>query len=324
MKQVKLFFAATSLALCCVITNSCSQTTTSSNPTGDAVFIASTPCDDVSKTMLGIPSGTKCELMKWKLTLYQDPKTSVPSAYELTCMYGLPKQGTKDFMEGVGKIELKGKLTIGKGTNESAEAVVYRLNADNSPISLSFLRTDQNILHLLDGHKRLMIGNGAWSDTLNRIDPITTSPAKLGFQAGTSQLITSDSSTVGIFDGRTACNSLLRELNGISAAGCQATKWRLTLYQDPKTHMPTTFQIQTIFVGKGDGRYTNTGKWIVTKGTNTDPGSIVYHLELDSDKIPGSLTFQKADDNILFFLDKNRNLMVGDIVFSFTLNRVKK
>ena len=82
-------------------------------------------------------------------------------------------------MEGTGTIELKGKWTIGKGTNESAEAVVYKLNAGNSPISLSFLKPDQNLLHLLDLDKRLMIGNGAWSYTLNRINPIIASSAKL-------------------------------------------------------------------------------------------------------------------------------------------------
>ena len=68
MKQIKLFFATTLLAVCFVITNSCFQTTISGSLFVPGVFVASTPCDDVSKTMLRIPSGTKCELMKWNLT----------------------------------------------------------------------------------------------------------------------------------------------------------------------------------------------------------------------------------------------------------------
>ena len=41
-------------------------------------------------------------------------------------------------------------------------------------------------------------------------------------------------------------------------------------------------------------------------------------------KPQGSPAFLKADDNILFFLNKDRNLMVGNADFSYTLNRVKK
>ena len=191
-------------------------------------------------------------------------------------------------------------------------------------ISLSFLKPDQNLLHLLDEDNRLMIGNGAWSYTLNRSDPITTSSSKLTSQTTSSPRIATDSPIVGIFDGRTSCSSVLRELNGISAAGCQRTKWRLTLYQDPKTHTPTTFQLLTVYVGKGNSQYTNTGKWSVTQGIKTDPKALVYQLELDRDKAQISLAFLKAYDNILFFLDKNRNLMAGNADFSYTLNRVKK
>jgi hypothetical protein len=172
----------------------------------------------------------------------------------------ITKTGNKRFYGGAETIELKGKLTIDKGTNENAEAVVYTLNAENSPISLSFLQPDQNLLHLLDADKRLMIGNGAWSYTLNRIDQVTPSPTKFSMPTISPPRITTDSLIVGVFDGRTPCNTELRELNGISAAGCQIIKCRLTLYQDIKTHKPTTFQLQTIYVGKGDTRYTSTGK----------------------------------------------------------------
>jgi len=322
MKQVKLFFATTLLAACFVITNSCSQTPLSVSSSFSEVFEASTPCNDVSKTLFGMPSDTKCELMKWNLTLYQDPKTLAPSTYKLICVYGLPKQGTKGFMEGAKTMELNGKWTIVKGINESAGETV-KLNADNSSISLSLLKPDQNLLHLLDGNNHLMVGNGAWSYTLNRINPVIASPAKFTSPTTSSTRLATDSATVGIFDGRTSCHSVLRELNGISAGGCQRTKWRLTLYQDPKTHSPTTFQLKTVYVGKGDSSYTNTGKWIVTQGTKTNPTAIVYQLQLDSDKPLESLAFLKADDNILFFLDENKSVMVGNAEFNYTLNRIK-
>src|SRR5256714_11603581 len=112
MKQVKLL-ATGLLAACFVTTNSCSQTP-SNNSTVLGVFVASTPCNDISKAILKIPPGTKCEEMKWKLTLYQDPKTFAPSTYKLVYVYGMPKQGTRDLMEGAKTIELNGKWGIGK------------------------------------------------------------------------------------------------------------------------------------------------------------------------------------------------------------------
>ena len=63
-------------------------------------------------------------------------------------------------------------------------------------------------------------------------------------------------------------------------------------------------------------------KWTIVRGTKTNPEAVVYQLE--PDKPGGSLSCVKADDNILFFLDKERNLMVGNGDFSYTLNRSDK
>ena len=326
MKQLKLFFATILLTVCFGMT-SCSQTTAPGHSSVAGVFVATTPCDDVSKKLLHIPLENKYDMMKWNLELYQDPGTLTPTTYRLTCKYGLPKQGSRDFMEGAQTIELKGKWIMDKSFSGNTGAVVYTLTADNSPVSLSFLRADTNLLHLLDGDRRLMIGNGAWSYTLNRADPVpstTSIPITIGtIQTTSLPPLSTDSLIVGVFDGRSPCNNNLLELNGISANGCQIIKYRLTLYQDITTHIPTTFQLQNVYVGKGDTKYTTTGKWIVTKGTQTDPHAIVYQLQPDSGK-PQSLSFMKADDNILFRLDKDRNLLAGNDYVSFTLNRVKR
>ena len=64
------------------------------------------------------------------------------------------------------------------------------------------------------------------------------------------------------------------------------------------------------------------GKWTILKGSKTDLNALVY--QLDPDSPGGFLSFLKGDDNILFVLDRERNLMVGNIYFSYTLNRVDK
>ena len=87
------------------------------------------------------------------------------------------------------------------------------------------------------------------------------------------------------------------------------------LYQDPVTHAPT-YALEG-FMWRNPPR---TGKWTILKGTPIDSNAVVY--QLDPDDPQGFLSFVKADDNILFFLDKDRNLLIGNIKHSYALNRV--
>jgi hypothetical protein len=92
-------------------------------------------------------------------------------------------------------------------------------------------------------------------------------------------------------------------------------KWDLTLYQNPATGLPTTYKLRGTFYRQQIGE----GKWSIIKGTKTNPDAVVY--QLDPDKAQGSLFLLKADDNIIFFLSKEKNLLVGNGDFSYTLNR---
>lgn len=138
-----------------------------------------------------------------------------------------------------------------------------------------------------------------------------------GLQKNLLQTTTIDSSILGVFAGKSPCLEIAKELNIPVDADCFKLKWDLTLYYDPATHAPTRYKLGGTFYRKG----IREGTWTIIKGTKTNPDAIVY--QLDPDKPQGSLFFLKADDNILFFLDKNRNLLVGSAEFSYTLNRVK-
>ena len=65
-----------------------------------------------------------------------------------------------------------------------------------------------------------------------------------------------------------------------------------------------------------------TGKWTIIRGIKGDPNAVVYQLEPDDPQ--SFLSFLKADENILLFLDKEQNPLVGNSHFSYTLNRVIK
>ena len=291
------------------------------------VFVASSPCDAVSRPLLKIPETANCELIKWNLTLYHDPNTLAPTTYKLNYGYGIPEQGTNGLSQGGTKVERKGKWTIVRGTKTNPDAIVYQLNPDDYQESVSFQMLDHNLLHLLARDGSLMVGNAGWSYTLNRTGnlgqptqqarPLATSSVNPTALTTSALPVATDSSTLGRFVGRSPCRDVARELNKAVNADCTKLKWDLILYRDPNRGTPTTYKLKGTFYREHIGE----GKWAIVRGTKMNPGAVVY--QLDPDKPHGSLLLLKIDDNILLFLDKERNLMVGDGDFSYTLNRIE-
>ena len=120
-------------------------------PTGSSilgVFVATSPCDVVSGLLLKIPETANCELIKWDLTLYQEPSTLAPTTYKLSYVYGLPEPGTNRLFQGGTKVERKGKWSMVRGTRLNPNAVVYQLDPDKPQDSVAFLKVDDNLLHL--------------------------------------------------------------------------------------------------------------------------------------------------------------------------------
>jgi len=183
---------------------------------------------------------------------------------------------------------------------------------------------DQNLLHLLDRDEQLMIGNAGWSYTFNRTGDFATpsqsisSPtaARAKDNAPTAAAPLSAASPIlARYEGRSPCREIAREINKTVAADCMKLKWDLTLYQNPVTGLPTTYKLKGTFYRQQIGE----GKWTIIKGAKTNPDAVVY--QLDSDNAQGPLFLLKADDNIIFFLSKEKNLLVGNGDFSYTLNR---
>ena len=135
-----------------------------------AIFVASTPCSNGTRPLPGIPQGkTGCELIKWHLQLKGVGNKENPGTYILDCDYGMSKQGTRGFINGGNHLHREGKWVMIKGIPVNPSAIVYTLDPDKPAESISFMRLNKDMLHLLDDHGRLMIGNGAWSYTLSRV-----------------------------------------------------------------------------------------------------------------------------------------------------------
>jgi hypothetical protein len=271
------------------------------------VFFGTSPCAEFVKAKLEIPARENCDRIKWRFSLFESGK------YELTREWGYHvdnrtylKKGTTNFA---------GKWKRAKGRSGDPNGIVVQLDADK-PNSIGFALIDQNILHLLDTNRNLAVGDSGASYTLSRM--VMSSE----LSTGSNGLSTDSEATVEThFSGRSPCREIAKELNRPVGADCFKLKWSIDFYRDPQTLAPTTYRLRgTLYRNET----TNTerireGKWKVTKGTKTDPNAIVYQLDaFDAD---GPIFLLRADRDILFFLDKNGSVLVGNEDFSYTLNR---
>lgn len=120
----------------------------------------------------------------------------------------------------------------------------------------------------------------------------------------------------GIFEGRTPCNPISMQLGATTGPGCDHLKWQLILFHDTLTLAPTVFVLTTELFDRRPLQ----GKWeIVDKKNNARTLLALYYPPAGK-----PLYLLKGDDNVLFILNDNRQMLVGNKDFSYTLNRVKK
>ena len=270
-------------------------------------FVGSSPCDALPRHFLGIPGDRQCERITWSLGLDDAGDGSRPGTYELEVIYGMQIQGAPGFVNGGTRVRVHGTWSVVHGTRVHPTAVVYRIRAEGPTRSADFARIGRSLLHLLDEDGALAVGNAGWSYTLNLDGPMPAgNPSP---RSDTSPL--AHATTPGVFEGRTPCRDVGRELNVPTSSACTKMKWRLTLFQDRGA--PSQYKLETT----GYRNPPRTGKWAAVRL----PGSNAIVYQLDPGERGAFLSLFKADDNILFFLDKAGTFMVGDSEFSFTLNR---
>jgi hypothetical protein len=308
-----------SLLIFSLIASACSHSEPIPTAPGTIVFQGSTPGDDLIKSLLTIPANSKVDFIRWNLTL--NTISSNRSAFSLSIVFGEVQQNSLGFKGGGSKLSIKGEYKISEFDTPNLKGTTYHLKSNQLPSGIMLYRVNDNLMQIMETPDILMNGNAGWSYTLNRLNPVISSLPEFEIQSPASQLLTDNSDTTSVFQGRTLCNPFLLSVNGISASGCNRIKWELTLNQDSKTHLPTTFLLKAIYVGMGDVVYTQVGNWETGKAKKTNSESIVYLLKLRDSKDPENLVFVRGDNNILFFLDNGRNLLIGNGDHSFTLNR---
>jgi hypothetical protein len=287
-----------------------------------AEFIGSTPGDSLPRQFLGgLTANAECHYIKWQITLLTNQISGQPTTYNLVAQYYVPARNNPNQSAEGPKVTSQGTWKLVRGTKSNTAAVICHITAEKSQKSLSFLKVGDNLLHLLNPDGNLMIGNGGWSYTLNRADQaekavdasLATSAPDMSYKIAP---LATGPTVFAVFEGRSPCHGIARELKLPQHAGCTKVKWRVTVYQDPKTLTPTTYKIE----GTLHRQSAREGTWSIVRGAKTDPNAVVYRL--GPTPTEAELLLLKADDNILFFLNQDREPMVGHAEFSYTLNRV--
>ena len=133
-----------------------------------SIYVATSPCDPAVRPVLAIPVETPCEMIRWKIALFPNPENPSNARYALEYSYGMSKPNTEGLINGGVKATQHGTWKSVKNTGKLPGKNLIELKPENGKSSIVFLQLDEQILHLLDSDKHLMIGNAAWSYTLNK------------------------------------------------------------------------------------------------------------------------------------------------------------
>ena len=233
-------FMRFSLVGYCLVTVSCTQKTAAGEHF--ATFVASTLCPDEIRALHNIPATAKCEVVKWKLELYRDAETPATGLFILSNEWGFHINNAT--FETSGKNSgIKGKWEIVKGMGKYDKAEIYTFYPEKSGQTVSFLKMNDNLLHLLNKEQQLSIGSsewsGGWSNTLNRIDPLPDAVNSFKF-TDTKK----DKYTKVEFHGRTPCQEIAKEIGLEVDIDCAKIKWLITFFRDSLTRAPTIFEIK--------------------------------------------------------------------------------
>jgi hypothetical protein len=279
---------------------------TTNEDLGELVYLGCTPGDQYIKSVFNIPADTKVDFMRWNLILKNQ------MTFILRLEYGVSKPNTLGFIDGGKLLTLEGEYSVLNAVKNNVKRTIYGLKSANEISSFEMVKINDNLFHLLTPQNMLMVGNGGWSYTLNRKLPVPANELPL---LSLSNELLLDRAIQTIYEGRTPCLEIARDAKLEVTNDCFKLKWQLILNRDSVTLAPTTYQLLTTYQRQREIK----GYWTIIKGTAANPNAIIY--QLDPDIPEKSISFFVADENTLFFIDKNNRLFTGNQDFSYTLNR---
>lgn len=275
---------------------------TSQKETQTEIWVGSTPCSDELKVKLGINEKDSVDFIRWDLRLIDSKR------FTLTIHYGISKPNTLGFITGGEHKSFDGMVLKSKSNQGPA---ILTLHSPLLKSNINFAALSSHVYHFLNEQNKLMVGNGGWSYSLSNKDSVRVSE---NLPRNISPLDFNIENSTLTFVGRTPCEPVNSEYNLALSESCLKIKWLMKLYVDPVTKRPTSFH----WSRTGNRTSLIEGTWSIEKIND----AVICHFRLR--KPFEAMDLVVVDENILYFLDKNHNLMAGDENFSFALNRITK
>ena len=277
-------------------------------------FVGTTPCGEGVRAFVGgMPAGGKCHAIKWELTL-GTPEAA--NRWSLTAVYGVPAAANPGAMIDGPRVTKQGALASSTVQRLGTASTVFRLT-DEAGSSIAFGQVGADLVNLVSDDGSLVPGTSGWSYTLtraDRVEPPVVEIARASEGSYTGSPRETGPQVFGIFEGRSPCAGLTRESKLADADGIVRVKWRVTLLKDPGTNQPTTYKVENSL----NRARAWTGAWRILRGARGFPDASVY--QLDAGTSHGPILLLRVDD-LLMFLDQQRQPLPGTADFSYTLTR---
>jgi len=120
------------------------------------VYDGRTPCQEIAREHPEMNASPSCFKLKWKLVLDRDSVTYLPTTCTIrTIVDNQPRDVT-------------GRWAIIQGTAKNAEAIIYKIQADNLAEPILLFLGDENVLFFLDKDNKPFIGNEDFSFAMNK------------------------------------------------------------------------------------------------------------------------------------------------------------
>ena len=279
-----------------------------------ATFIGTTPCDDSVRAFVGgMPAGAACHAIRWELAL---GTTEDANRWRLSAEIGVPRAGNGPIIDGP-RVTKQGTFTSSTVQRLGAASRVFRLTGEEGS-SIAIAQIGSDLVNLARDDGSLVPGTSAYSYTLTRADRVEPRIVEIPRASEGSYTIApkeTGAHVFGIFGGRSPCAGLARELKLTGEDSCVRVKWRVTLLKDPQTNQPTTYRVDSSLTRERGW----TGAWRIVHGAPGFPDATVY--QLDADGSHGPILLLRADDNLVLFLNQQRQPLPGSADFSYTLTR---
>ncbi|MEJ1242200.1 hypothetical protein WBG78_28890 [Chryseolinea sp. T2] len=265
-------------------------------------LVASTPADAELRKMLALDTVEHIDFIRWNIEL------TSKNSFNISLRYGVSQNGTPGFVGGGKTATFTGTYSVVSQPFGRNSKTVYKLTGGGRPV-VALVKLNDNTFHILDLSNSLMRGNAAWSYTLSRKDPVPNDDTKVSGLVDAATILDEKSPTVA-YVGRTPSAALQKDHSWPNVANTPKFKWKIVLKRSPNGS-PAGYTMRRVNDRGNDTK----GKWEIIQRNDA-----VYY-KLEPDEATGPLMLLVADKNVVYFVDDNQRIYVGNGDFSYAINR---